>query len=115
MGRRSCGYPKKLLERLGCVTMNTETLQAIGVGTGLKKLLSLFLLKSGSCNCDQHVEVMNLEGPQWCLTNLETVVDWLQESAKERKLPFIRVLAKKLVKRAINNSLKKYKSLGLPL
>jgi len=97
------------------VNTNLETFQSIGAGTELKKLLSLFLLKSGSCNCDQRAQVMNLEGPQWCLTNLETIVDWLQESAKERKLPFIRVLARKLVKRAINNSIKKYKSLGLPL
>ena len=44
--------------------------------------------------------------PGWTEQNIEQVIDWMQEEAKKRKLPFIRAAAKVLVKLAIRRAKK---------
>jgi len=76
-----------------------------GVGTELKKLLSMVGLKaSPSCPCNQRAKTMNQNGLQWCKDNKDTIVLWLEEEAKKRRLPFLKFGAKKLV----NFAIKKY-------
>ena len=80
----------------------------IGVGLELHRLLARFGFKSTSkCNCDQRASLMNQEGPDWCEANLETIVGWLEEEAKNRRLPFVKVAGRILVRRAISNARKK--------
>jgi hypothetical protein len=53
------------------------------------------------------MDANELKDPGWCEQNLETICDWLQEEATKRKLPFVRMAAKILVRRAIRNARKK--------
>lgn len=78
------------------------------VGTELKKLLSKIGIKADSgCKCSdraKHMDYMEQREPGWCERNIDTIVGWLEEEAKKRKLPFIKTIAKMIVKRAIKNS-----------
>ncbi len=48
--------------------------------------------------------MMNDLGPDWCLENIETVTDWMEEAAAKKGLPFVRKLAKVLIRRAVKNA-----------
>jgi hypothetical protein len=82
-----------------------------GPGTELKALLKkVGITASPGCSCNKRAQVMDaneLNEPGWCEANLETICDWLQEEATKRKLPFIRMAAKILVRQAIRNARKK--------
>ncbi len=80
----------------------------IKVGTELSRLLKKFGIKAKpKCNCNKRMKIMNAKGPDWCKKNIELIVDWLQEEAEDRKLPFLRAAGKVLVKRAISNAQKR--------
>ena len=49
---------------------------------------------------------MDINGTQWCEDNIDIIVGWLKEEANKRKLPFIDMAGKILVKRAISNARK---------
>ena len=82
-----------------------------GPGTELKALLKkVGITASPGCSCNKRAQVMDeneSKEPGWCEANLETICDWLQEEATKRKLPFIRMAAKILVRQAIRNARKK--------
>ena len=82
-----------------------------GPGTELKALLKkVGIVASPGCSCNKRAQVMDAnesKEPGWCEANLETICDWLQEEATKRKLPFIRMAAKILVRQAIRNARKK--------
>lgn len=88
-----------------------EPLRASGPGTELKALLKkVGITASPGCSCNKRAQVMDAnesKEPGWCEANLETICDWLQEEATKRKLPFIRMAAKILVRQAIRNARKK--------
>lgn len=74
-----------------------------GPGTELAKLIR----KLGviGCNkCGKHAQTMNLNGCEWCVKNEDLILSWLKESAKERKLPFIDMIARRFIRRAIRNA-----------
>jgi hypothetical protein len=76
-----------------------------GPGTELHKLLAKFWINNrGGCNCKKHADVMNAWGPEICRERLDTILSWLEKEARDRHLPFIRILAKRLVLRAIRNA-----------
>lgn len=76
-----------------------------GPGTELKKLLRYIGISiTSNCKCKDRAIKMNEWGVEKCEKNIETIVDWLQEEAKRRRLPFLRIAAKLLVKRAIKNA-----------
>jgi hypothetical protein len=78
-----------------------------GPGTELKKLLSKLGLKpTANCKCAQHIQEMNLKGPDWCEQNIDTIVGWLREEADRAKMPFTAVGAKIIVKRSISKAKK---------
>lgn len=79
-----------------------------GVGTELKILLKRLGIQSvQGCQCDQRALAMDDEGIPWCERHIDKIVDWLEEEAKRRRLPFLRVAGKTLVRWAIRNAKKK--------
>ena len=82
-----------------------------GPGTELKALLKrVGIVASPGCSCNTRAKLMDaneLKEPGWCEANLETICDWLQEEATKRKLPFLRMAGKILVRKAIRNARKK--------
>jgi hypothetical protein len=56
-----------------------------GPGTELKKLLAgMGYVTTESCPCNARARLMDENGVQWVKDNRETVIDWLEEQAKER-------------------------------
>jgi hypothetical protein len=82
-----------------------------GPGTELKALLKrVGIVASPGCSCNTRAKLMDaneLKEPGWCEANLETICDCLQEEATKRKLPFLRMAGKILVRKAIRNARKK--------
>lgn len=73
-----------------------------GPGTQLKILLAQFGIKStATCSCNARARTMDEKGPQWCEDNIDLIVSWLREEAQKRRLPFVEMAAKILIKRAI--------------
>jgi hypothetical protein len=78
-----------------------------GPGTQLSLIFKKFKIRPvAGCKCLEHTHTMNAKGADWCEENIETILDWLQEEAGRSKLPFIRSLARVLVRRAIARSRK---------
>lgn len=81
-----------------------------GPGTELKKLLSRIGIDSTSgCKCSdraKHMDYMEQKDPGWTERNIEQVVDWMEQEARNRNLPFLRTPAKMLVKLAIRRAKK---------
>lgn len=78
---------------------------AAGPGTELKKLLKLVgITATPNCSCNKRARLMDENGCDWCEENLDTIVGWLREEATKRKLPFVDMAGRLLVKRAIRNA-----------
>lgn len=75
-----------------------------GPGTELKKLLSWFVKPVPTCSCHARIIQMNQWGPDGCEERIETILDWLQESAKQSGIPFVRFAVRLLVSQAIKNA-----------
>lgn len=90
-------------------TSDVNTIKG-GVGSELKKLLSYININSSpNCACNARASTMDEKGIQWCKDNKDTIIDWLEEEAKKRRLPFIRYGAKKILDLAIYRAEKKQK------
>lgn len=78
-----------------------------GPGTVLSKMIkTLGIVMSDSCSCRRHAIEMNTKGSDWCEQNIDTVVGWLREEANRRGLPFVDMVGKLMVNRAIKKSRK---------
>lgn len=79
-----------------------------GPGTELKKLLSrIGIVATPNCSCNARAKRMDIEEarePGWCTAHLDEIVGWLREEATKRKLPFLDVAGRVLVRRAISNA-----------
>lgn len=76
-------------------------------GTELTKLLDKIGIKyKAKCSCKDRAIAMNARGVDWCRKNIDQIVDWLAAEAKARKLPFVRLAGKALVKLAIRRSIR---------
>jgi hypothetical protein len=93
----------------------TETLQSLyprtleqnpnGPGSILTGMISSLGIKSTSnCSCRRHALEMNDKGPDWCEQNMPTILSWLKEESAKRSLPYVEMVAKAMVQRAINKS-----------
>lgn len=82
---------------------------ASGPGTELKALLKdwLGIVASPNCSCNARARQMDEWGPDICEQNLPTIVQWLEEQAAARKLPFVRFAGEQAVKLAIRRARKK--------
>ena len=90
--------PPVLSYPFGPGTMLSSTLESVGIKA------------SPNCGCKRKALIMNVNGNEWCESNIETITDWLEEEAKKRKLPFIKAAGRLLIKRAIYMSKKAIKA-----
>jgi hypothetical protein len=76
-----------------------------GPGTELKKMLATIgITAEPTCKCNARaaeMDRMEKAFPGWCEANIDLIVGWLREEAERRKLPFVDLAGKLLVKRAI--------------
>ena len=76
-----------------------------GPGTELKKLLArIGIVATQHCSCNARAKQMDEWGCDICELRMETLTNWLQDEAAIRKLPFIRLAGRVLLKRAIRNA-----------
>lgn len=78
-----------------------------GPGTELHALLGEIGIEPGNCSCAEHIQQMNQNGLQWCAENVETIIDWLQEEARKRGLPFVRLIGAGIVRKALRRAQEK--------
>jgi hypothetical protein len=77
-------------------------------GSELKLLLKLFgIVATSGCSCTSRAAKMDAMGCDWCEQNLDEIVGWLREEATKRRLPFVNVAGRILVRRAIANARRK--------
>lgn len=73
-----------------------------GPGTELKQIFSLMLIDATpECRCHSRAKIMDTLGSRWCRDNIETIVDWLEEEAANRKVLFDREAARRMALIAI--------------
>lgn len=76
-----------------------------GPGTELTTLLSKWGIRERpDCPCKSHAAQMDRWGPDRCEERLETILSWLREEARRRRLPFSRLAAGALVRLAIRRA-----------
>lgn len=79
-----------------------------GPGTELKALLkTIGIVASPTCSCNKRARVMDQRGCDWCEENIEEIDRWLAEEAKKRKLPYLSLAGKALIRLAIRRARKK--------
>lgn len=99
-------YPRTVKPGLLTVAM----LNGPGPGTELKALLaSVGIHSSPTCKCNKMAARMNQWGDE-SLNHIEEIVDVMEETARARSLPFLRVVGRKLVKMAVRRWQKKANS-----
>jgi hypothetical protein len=82
--------------------------QQAGPGTELKALLkTIGIVASPTCKCNKMARQMDQWGPDESLAHMEEIVDVMEETARARKLPFLRVAARQLVRLAVRRARKK--------
>lgn len=84
--------------------INGNLIVAQGPGTELEKLISWFKKANKKCNCSARIQRMNKWGPDECEKRMPTIMRWLRHSAAKQKMPFIDLVAERLIKRAISNA-----------
>lgn len=85
-----------------------RTRQAAGPGTELKALLkTIGITASPTCSCNKRAKVMDEKGCDWCEENIDEIDGWLAEEASKRKLPYISLAGKTLIRLAIRRARKK--------
>jgi hypothetical protein len=76
-----------------------------GAGTHLKSLLErIGLTASPTCPCARHAAEMDYRGTDWCEENIGTIDGWLADEARKRKLPYVSLAGKALVRLAIKRA-----------
>jgi hypothetical protein len=80
-----------------------------GPGTFLRRALgSIGIQPRGEkCKCNERAKLMDERGADWCEANVEEIIDWLEEEAKNRPLVgrlFNRTAAGFLVRRCIRQA-----------
>jgi hypothetical protein len=78
-----------------------EAAPVYGPGTELKSLLAAFgIIASPTCKCNKMARQMDVWGPDASLSHMEEIVDVMEETAKARKLPFLRIAARQMIRLA---------------
>lgn len=96
--------PSSVLRALFPRTMEEDP---YGPGTVLAGMIkSLGIHMSDSCSCRRHALSMNEKGNEWCSQNVDTIVGWLRDESKRRGLPFVDMIGKVMINRAIKKSKK---------
>jgi hypothetical protein len=119
-GEQIPGYEAEVMQ---CVTRSTATHVFIprhdydrlrakyaptGPGTELKALLkTIGIVASPTCSCNKRAKVMDEKGCDWCEEHIDEIDGWLAEEAKKRKLPYLSLAGKALIRLAIRRARKK--------
>lgn len=95
----------------GDIPQREELIRAIqrgGPGTELKALLkTIGIVASPTCSCNKRARIMDQRGCDWCEENIDEIDRWLAEEAKKRKLPYLSLAGKALIRLAIRRARKK--------
>lgn len=84
-----------------------------GPGTELKAIIGKFgITASPGCRCNKHAKQMDQWGADRCRQEIETILDWLEEEAKQRIMPYSRTIARQFVMLAIRRAEKKDRRKG---
>jgi hypothetical protein len=79
-----------------------------GPGTELKALLkTIGITAKPNCSCNKRSKVMDEKGCDWCEENIDEIDGWLAEESKKRKLPYLSLAGKTLIRLAIRRARKK--------
>jgi len=79
-----------------------------GAGTELKLLLGrLGFRVTAQCKCQERADYMDRMGCDWCAEHIVEIDSWLAEEAKKRKLPYISLAGKTLIRLAIRRARQK--------
>ena len=79
-----------------------------GPGTELKALLkTIGIVAKPNCSCNKRAKVMDEKGCDWCEEHLDEIDGWLAEEAGKRKLPYLSLAGKTLIRLAIRRARKK--------
>jgi|LauGreDrversion2_6_1035139.scaffolds.fasta_scaffold77526_1 hypothetical protein len=97
--------PEEIQKTLQSIFPQTLEQNPNGPGSILTGMISSLGIKSSAdCSCRRHAIEMNQRGPDWCEENITTILSWLKEESHKRNLPYIEIVAKAMVQRAINKS-----------
>jgi hypothetical protein len=76
-----------------------------GSGTAMKGMLKrIGITSSPTCRCNARARDMDAKGLQWVRDNIDTVSGWLREEADKRKLPYVDLAGKTLIRLAIRTA-----------
>jgi hypothetical protein len=79
-----------------------------GPGTELKALLGkIGIVAKPNCSCNKRARVMDEKGCDWCEEHIDEIDGWLAEEAKKRRLPYLSLAGKTLIRLAIRRARKK--------
>jgi hypothetical protein len=94
--------PQTYLQNKFPVTMEQHPNGPGSVLSGMLKTLGIN--PTPNCSCRQNAINMNIKGPDWCEQNMDTIIGWLKDESTKRNLPFIDMVARAMVKKAIKTS-----------
>jgi len=81
--------------------------RARGPGWHLKQLIrNIGFSADSGCECSDHAKRMDEWGADECEVRFEEICGWLQEEARKRGIPYLSVVSRMLVRRAISNARK---------
>lgn len=73
-----------------------------GVGSKLSEILSKIGIKyQTNCECSSKIKLLNKKGIIWCKNNMSTILEWMNDEAKKKNIPFIESAAKAILRLAI--------------
>lgn len=83
-------------------------LSGSGPGTQLKSLLRrIGIVATPNCSCNKRAAIMDERGCDWCAANIDQIDAWLAEEAKKRKLPYLSLAGRALIRMAIRRARKR--------
>lgn len=78
-----------------------------GAGAAMKGLLKrIGITATPTCRCNGRARDMDRRGIQWCRDNVDLISSWLAEEAAKRKLPYVEIAGKTLIRLAISRGSK---------
>lgn len=80
-------------------------LPGYGPGTELKKMLAWWgIHETKTCKCHEHAVIMDRWGADKCEQRMDVILGWIKAEAQRRKLPYVEMVGKMLVRRAIKRA-----------
>jgi hypothetical protein len=106
---RNCGLVAPAQNSIAhCRPERMSPQSTCAAGSELKLLLKVFgIVAKEGCSCTSRAAKMDAMGCDWCEQNIDEIVGWLREEATKRKLPFVDLAGRMLVRRAIANARRK--------